>query len=497
MNELTYEKSYQEYKAELDGELRKTAEGFVKIGYLLKVARDTNVLAGSGYASVVDFAKAEYGIDKTQVSRFISINDKFSEGGYSDQLIGTYQGYGYAKLTLMLNIPEEITEELSPELSKSEIQIIKDEVEEEKKTTDIEIAMERAAAGSGELDLQTIVRQLGENEPELFKEIHAEYMTTGMTEESIKPIMAPDGEKIYTIRIQGIGRVMIALKEDDRISVTPLRNPEDKTFYEWSDLAFAWYELLDQYPESAEVAYREAYGKELDEKPEVAPVQQKEVKKQPKVVKSEPKQAKSPIPKPELEPEKIKVTAEDVEPTEAAEMQCTEPILNEQKTAENEQKTVEIEPKTEKTDNFDQMNAPEEPKTEKEKTPEVAELQYEDANLPLEEKPAAGSLIYISGPITGTDDAAERFAAAAEHIRDLGYIPVNPQYCVRLPEECTHDQWMIVDIALLSLCQGIYMLDRWTMSSGAKEEYEYATAHGMWKMLQSVEGKWIRKGEAK
>lgn len=493
MNEIIYQKSYREYKEELDGELRKTAEGFVKIGYLLKVARDTNVLAGSGYASVVDFAKAEYGIDKTQVSRFISINDKFSEGGYSDRLISTYQGYGYAKLTLMLNIPEEITEELSPELSKSEIQIIKNEVEEEKKTTDIEIAMERAAAGSSELDLQTIVRQLGENEPELFKEIHAAYMSIGISEHSIKPIMAPDGEKIYTIRIQGIGRVMIALKDDDKISVTPIRTPEDKTFYEWSELAFEWYELMDDHPGTVGMAYRDAYGKELEEKPEVAPVQQepkKEVKKQPKVVKSEPKQAKSPIPKQEPEAEKIKVTAEDVEPTEAAEMQCTEPILN-------EQNTVEIEPKTEKTDNFDQMNAPEEPKTEEEKTPEVAELQYEDANLPLEEKPAAGSLIYISGPITGTDDAAERFAAAAEHIRELGYIPVNPQYCVRLPEECTHDQWMIVDIAILSLCQGIYMLDRWTMSSGAKEEYEYATAHGMWKMLQSVEGKWIRKGEAK
>ena len=44
MDVITYQKSYREYKAELDSELQKTAEGFVRIGYLLKVARATDVL---------------------------------------------------------------------------------------------------------------------------------------------------------------------------------------------------------------------------------------------------------------------------------------------------------------------------------------------------------------------------------------------------------------------------------------------------------------------
>ena len=79
MNEIMYQKSYEEYKAELDGELQRSAESFVRIGYLLKVARDTNILEESGYKSVAAFAEAEYNLNKTQVSRFISINDKFSE----------------------------------------------------------------------------------------------------------------------------------------------------------------------------------------------------------------------------------------------------------------------------------------------------------------------------------------------------------------------------------------------------------------------------------
>ena len=139
---MEYQKTYREYKAELDNELAKTAEGFVRIGYLLKVARDTDILRESGYSTVTDFAKAEYGIDKTQVSRFIRINDKFSEGGYSDHLLPQYQGFGYAKLSLMMLIPDEINEELTPNYSKSEIQAIKEEVEAEEKISDIEVMLE-------------------------------------------------------------------------------------------------------------------------------------------------------------------------------------------------------------------------------------------------------------------------------------------------------------------------------------------------------------------
>ena len=57
MELMEYTKTYQEYKKELDAVLTRTAEDFVQIGYLLKVARDTNVLAESGYATVTDFRR--------------------------------------------------------------------------------------------------------------------------------------------------------------------------------------------------------------------------------------------------------------------------------------------------------------------------------------------------------------------------------------------------------------------------------------------------------
>ena len=76
MTDLTAFSNYEEYKKTLTEELTKASESFVRIGYLLKVARDTAILAGTAYSDVTEFAAAEYNLDKTQVSRFIRINAK-------------------------------------------------------------------------------------------------------------------------------------------------------------------------------------------------------------------------------------------------------------------------------------------------------------------------------------------------------------------------------------------------------------------------------------
>ena len=76
MTDLTAFSNYEEYKKTLTEELTKASESFVRIGYLLKVARDTAILAGTAYSDVNEFAAAEYNLDKTQVSRFIRINAK-------------------------------------------------------------------------------------------------------------------------------------------------------------------------------------------------------------------------------------------------------------------------------------------------------------------------------------------------------------------------------------------------------------------------------------
>lgn len=285
MELMEYTKTYQEYKKELDAVLTRTAEDFVQIGYLLKVARDTNVLAESGYATVTDFARAEYGIDKTQVSRFISINDRFSEDGYSDHLLPSYKGFGYAKLTLMLQIPDEINEALPPTLSKAEIQDIKDEVDAESKVTDIEVEIERAEAAAVTdkpmlppegSPLYRNLWQLGKEQEDLFRKLwmvcflHTAFGNKNNAE--IMDILIPQGDAVYTVRIPGERRTQIIVNSDGA-TIVNLKTLERSKYTE-NQICDAVRSLIDG-GSSPEERYKELYGEELtvEEESEVAPVQ--------------------------------------------------------------------------------------------------------------------------------------------------------------------------------------------------------------------------------
>ena len=277
MDVITYQKTYQEYKKELDGELQKTAEGFVKIGYLLKVARDTNVLAESGYKTVSEFAEAEYNLNKTQVSRFMSINDRFSEGGYSDKLMKEYQGFGYAKLTIMLQLPDSLNEELTPGYSKSEIQAIRDELAAEENVSDIERLIE--SPNPNESNWETVdtsiemlckaILQLGEEEPNLYVDVCAAVSLN-------KPLietMAPAGEKVYSIRVRGIGRLMLIISEmSEEVKLVNSRSGE-KLNYTWDDVIAAWkYAGITEEDAAGEEMWEKRYERNFPNP--VAPVQQ-------------------------------------------------------------------------------------------------------------------------------------------------------------------------------------------------------------------------------
>ena len=183
MNDIVWTKSYEDYKTDVGTELSKASEGFVRIGYLLKVARDTDVLKGSEYeGNYLEFAAKEFGLEKTQVSRFIRINDKFSVGGNSDELKEEFKGFGTRKLGIMLTLPDEIVEELSPELTVDEIETIQEEVKDEQKISPLEAYAEtieaeqypkehQAAALAEDDILGAAIFQILEDKTELFEEL--------------------------------------------------------------------------------------------------------------------------------------------------------------------------------------------------------------------------------------------------------------------------------------------------------------------------------------
>ncbi|MBR2752962.1 MAG: hypothetical protein IKE02_04495, partial [Lachnospiraceae bacterium] len=238
-------RDYKEYKSSLDFEIKSNAEGFVRIGYLLKVARDTNILEESGYKTVAEFAQAEYGLTKDVVSRFIAINDRYSVDGYSEKLLEKYEGYGVAKLQEMLTLSDEVIEEIGPSLTKREILDIKKEIAEEEKITPVEVAIEAAApeAVKDEKDYTPtgrIWKEFFRENRELYKELgkSSAFMAAftevrndeidRKAEEALIDILAPNGgDAVLWSRVPGVGRIMITVHTEDlTITYTNIRTNE-------------------------------------------------------------------------------------------------------------------------------------------------------------------------------------------------------------------------------------------------------------------------------
>lgn len=82
--------------------------------------------------------------------------------------------------------------------------------------------------------------------------------------------------------------------------------------------------------------------------------------------------------------------------------------------------------------------------------------------------------VYISGPMSGLDpnEVQRRFNSAELRLQAKGYDPVNPAHISVYPFD--YDEFMEIDLKILSYCDGIYMLKGWKDSFGAQMELQYA-----------------------
>lgn len=290
MNELININTYNEFKSALDTELKNQAEGFVRTGYLLKKARDTEILRESGYTSVAEFAKAEYGLSKDIVSRYIAINDRYAVDGYSDKLQEKYQGYGIAKLQEMLTLSDGVVDMLSPEMSKREIQDVKREIAEEEKISDIEVLIEQQEAGSQDKTLlQRVMYQFFYDKREKFIELADVIEGKIEGEAAVNKILdaiIPSGIGPIFVRIKGVGKMMLSFHNaDNDIEMLNVRTGEQETVT-WDRLIETIKLPFPATKESWEHLYDEEFEKVEPIKQETESVNQTE----PEQIKEEPKQ---------------------------------------------------------------------------------------------------------------------------------------------------------------------------------------------------------------
>lgn len=116
---------YIQCKNDIKNNLGSIAKSFVRIGWLLTKIEKSGAYKNDGYSSVSEFAQAEYGMNKSGVSRFKKIYEKYSVPGDTPELRDEYKEFNQSQLEEMLQIPEEDYVMLHPEANKEDFRELK------------------------------------------------------------------------------------------------------------------------------------------------------------------------------------------------------------------------------------------------------------------------------------------------------------------------------------------------------------------------------------
>mgnify|MGYP001098221865 CR=1 FL=1 len=117
--------TYGEAKDIIQKDLESMSKKFITIGYYLKYIRDKKLYIQDGFESIWDFAQDTYGISKSTCSRWMHMNDKFSEGGNSPELRQEFASFGKSQLQEMLYLDDKQIEQAKPEMTAKEIREIR------------------------------------------------------------------------------------------------------------------------------------------------------------------------------------------------------------------------------------------------------------------------------------------------------------------------------------------------------------------------------------
>ena len=297
MEEMTVYRTYGQFKQAFDQEIRRQADGFVRMGYLLKVARDTDILAESKYRTIAEFARGEYGLTDDTVSRMIKINDRYSENGYSERLADRYRGFGQTLLAEMLVLSDVVVESIPPEITRAQLREVKEEIKEEAAITDLEVMMEDTDPQQEKIEsilVKALYQYYKENYKE-YPELHKAVTGEGVSVEIVLELLAPSGTAVKMVRIPGMGRYMITIRgKDQNVRVVNIRT-NDLEEFTWSECILALGELCKG-SGSAEEDWEKCYGELYPgkKKAEVVPAQKTEEKpKAQKTERCDPKPAKN------------------------------------------------------------------------------------------------------------------------------------------------------------------------------------------------------------
>lgn len=121
---LTME-DYQQSKEDIKNNLTGIVKSFVRVGWHLTRIDASGAYKMDGYKSIAEFAKGEYNMTPSGVSRFIKVYKRYSAPGDTPELQEQYKDFNFSQLQEMMQIPEHDHDMILPEAKRESIRDLK------------------------------------------------------------------------------------------------------------------------------------------------------------------------------------------------------------------------------------------------------------------------------------------------------------------------------------------------------------------------------------
>lgn len=178
-----------EIKDRIRRELNNVKHSFVRVGFYLRKVRDEKLYLQDGYSSLSEFAKAEFNMGASFVSRMISINEKFSLDGYSEQMDPRYEDFKQGALTEMLALPDSDMEMITPATPREDIR--------ELKRFNAQEPAAEPEAGDEHSKILEVVEEFCRQNRQLISDLYEYTPLTATAEKDLIEMINPSGSRTF------------------------------------------------------------------------------------------------------------------------------------------------------------------------------------------------------------------------------------------------------------------------------------------------------------
>lgn len=294
---------YIQSKNEIKQELGGIVKSFVRIGWQLTRINKSEAYKHDGYSTIAEFAKAEYGMNPSGVSRFMNVYERYSLPGDTPELQEQYKDFKFAQLTEMLQLPEEDRQIFHAEDKREDIRELKD-FNKENENNPMNL-LDWKSAQSTEDKLKATIQEFFHEKQGVLNTLYSSEAYQAGNIKGMSQIINPGDSMSYRK-----GTVFLMFHQEDitvKIFNGEMKNITWEQFFAYTQEIFAeaaagnrTYENYFGIPEEAPAE---------PEKEEISPTTEQSVRPEPKIAPAQPEPTKEPVEKVNNSVDKCQKTA--------------------------------------------------------------------------------------------------------------------------------------------------------------------------------------------